>query len=153
MLWSSGNAPSRTLGTLDFGLRQTGCDCHFRHFQRSTAPALDDVAPIEGPGDQRIPGYGFVRGEQLLGNQSEVQHSHRSDLQPVVVDRDADGTATYRIVAVAERVASSPPYSGKTVTTRERAETGMLLHKLMDQSSACDESSVRSCIQTGLTES
>ena len=65
-----GHSPARVI---DFWRRQTGLCRQFSHLQSPPSPALDDAAPIEGIGDQRVPGQGLVRREQLLRRQPEMQ--------------------------------------------------------------------------------
>ncbi len=49
---------------LDLRLWQSGGGRQLRHLERSKAPLLDDAAPIERAGNQRIPWPRFVRAEQ-----------------------------------------------------------------------------------------
>src|SRR5262249_40194873 len=91
-----------SVGVLDLRARQPGGQRQLRHLERAASPRLDDAAPVEDTGDERIPGEGLVRPEERLWRQSEVQCTRGGHFEPVVVDRDADRAAAYSIVAMAE---------------------------------------------------
>lgn len=77
---------------------------HLRHLQRRASPLLDDPATVEGACDQRVPWARLMWAKQLLRRQAEVERARRRDLQSVVINRYANGSAADGIVAVAQGV-------------------------------------------------
>ena len=58
---------------LDLGAGQPSGGRLVFHLDRSAAPFLDHAASLERPGDERVPGSGPGRSEQLVGGQPEVK--------------------------------------------------------------------------------
>ena len=62
-------------GVLDFRAGKSGPLGQFRHPERTPAPVLDNAAPIEDTGDQRVPRTRLVRVKEHLRRQAKAQRT------------------------------------------------------------------------------